>query len=38
MKKRIKKLLNKIICYLSDCDGMCGFYDICKYCQICQKE
>ena len=38
MKKKIRKYLEKLILLLSDCDGMCGRYDICKYCKSNQNE
>lgn len=34
IKNKLKHFVSIIICLLSDCDGMCGLYTVCKYCQI----
>jgi len=36
--KLLRKIRNRIIQWSSDCDGMCDFYDICRYCRIKENE
>lgn len=38
IKFKIRNLLIKLYLYVSDCDGMCGLYDVCKYCDVLKSK
>lgn len=38
IKLFLKHLQVSLIRYISDCDGMCGRYDVCRYCESNKKE
>lgn len=33
LKRWYKNQLSKLICWFTDCDGMCGYYEICSKCK-----
>ena len=36
--KFFTKIKRRIIQWLSDCDGMCDFHEICEYCKTKENE